>query len=305
MRLKCPNCDAQYEVGDGVIPPEGRDVQCSNCGNTWFQYPDGHDDRPEENVASPPQAPEPTVEVTPEPAPDEDEAEFEAALQAALGTDDMDNASGTEHAEDAEVVTDTLEDTVADFIEDAEQDPVAPAPKRALDEGVTDVLREEAELELQQRRHENRHELETQPDLGLEEAAAPAESRNSAASAARARMARRKGGGGASRNMLPDIEEINSSLRATSERTRDADAPVSDDVEDVRSQRGGFRVGFILILTVAVLCVVVYLNAAQIVDRFPKAEPYVKLFVKTVNQLRLGLDVLIQRLISTVQTLVS
>ena len=37
MRLTCPNCDAIYEVGDSVIPEEGRDVQCSACGTTWFQ----------------------------------------------------------------------------------------------------------------------------------------------------------------------------------------------------------------------------------------------------------------------------
>ena len=37
MRLMCPNCEAQYEVSDSVIPLHGRDVQCSNCGQTWFQ----------------------------------------------------------------------------------------------------------------------------------------------------------------------------------------------------------------------------------------------------------------------------
>ncbi|NCO17101.1 MAG: hypothetical protein GW902_07720, partial [Alphaproteobacteria bacterium] len=26
MRLVCPNCDAQYEVGDDAIPAGGRDV---------------------------------------------------------------------------------------------------------------------------------------------------------------------------------------------------------------------------------------------------------------------------------------
>jgi len=41
MRLTCPNCGAQYQIPDDVIPPEGRDVQCSNCGETWFQtHPD-------------------------------------------------------------------------------------------------------------------------------------------------------------------------------------------------------------------------------------------------------------------------
>ena len=37
MRLTCPNCDAQYEVDEAVIPEDGRDVQCSSCGHTWFQ----------------------------------------------------------------------------------------------------------------------------------------------------------------------------------------------------------------------------------------------------------------------------
>ncbi|MFD2174592.1 zinc-ribbon domain-containing protein [Rhodobacter lacus] len=37
MRLICPRCGAQYEVDDSVIPASGRDVQCSGCGQTWFQ----------------------------------------------------------------------------------------------------------------------------------------------------------------------------------------------------------------------------------------------------------------------------
>ena len=54
MRLICPNCDAQYEVADDVIPHDGRDVQCSNCGKTWFQY---HADHPPkvDDTPNPPQ----------------------------------------------------------------------------------------------------------------------------------------------------------------------------------------------------------------------------------------------------------
>ncbi|MEO1734275.1 MAG: zinc-ribbon domain-containing protein, partial [Pseudomonadota bacterium] len=67
MRLTCPNCGAQYEVPDEVIPEAGRDVQCSNCGTTWFQ---AHPDHPVE-------APEPAnlddelaqFAVEPEPEP--------------------------------------------------------------------------------------------------------------------------------------------------------------------------------------------------------------------------------------------
>ncbi|MFT4717396.1 MAG: putative Zn finger-like uncharacterized protein [Paracoccaceae bacterium] len=43
MRLVCPQCAAQYEVDINAIPEDGRDVQCANCGNTWFQKRDGHD----------------------------------------------------------------------------------------------------------------------------------------------------------------------------------------------------------------------------------------------------------------------
>ena len=36
MLIKCPNCDAKYEVPNDIIPSAGRDVQCSSCSKTWF-----------------------------------------------------------------------------------------------------------------------------------------------------------------------------------------------------------------------------------------------------------------------------
>lgn len=36
MRLTCPNCGAEYEVPEGVIPPGGKHVQCSACHTRWF-----------------------------------------------------------------------------------------------------------------------------------------------------------------------------------------------------------------------------------------------------------------------------
>jgi predicted Zn finger-like uncharacterized protein len=37
MRIVCPRCVAQYEVGETAIPESGREVQCANCENIWFQ----------------------------------------------------------------------------------------------------------------------------------------------------------------------------------------------------------------------------------------------------------------------------
>tara|TARA_Y100000589_G_scaffold280572_1_gene277037 strand:+ start:1166 stop:1849 length:684 start_codon:yes stop_codon:yes gene_type:complete len=36
MLIKCPNCNAQYDVPNDIIPAAGRDVQCSSCSKTWF-----------------------------------------------------------------------------------------------------------------------------------------------------------------------------------------------------------------------------------------------------------------------------
>jgi predicted Zn finger-like uncharacterized protein len=37
MRLTCPNCGADYEVPEGMLPAGGRHVQCSICHTRWFQ----------------------------------------------------------------------------------------------------------------------------------------------------------------------------------------------------------------------------------------------------------------------------
>jgi len=70
MRLTCPNCGAQYEVPDEVIPQEGRDVQCSNCGDTWYQAHPDHPEaatEPEPQSTATPQDDAPEVQDQPDP----------------------------------------------------------------------------------------------------------------------------------------------------------------------------------------------------------------------------------------------
>ena len=110
MRLTCPNCGAQYEVPDQVIPLDGRDVQCSNCGGTWFQ---DHPDNPQPAQAHvPPEAEDDLWDDQGE--PDDDEYDYDPEP-------DYDDASDPE--------------------EDAHRAP----PSR--DVSVNDLLREEAERE--------------------------------------------------------------------------------------------------------------------------------------------------------------
>ncbi|WP_208351678.1 zinc-ribbon domain-containing protein [Pseudaestuariivita rosea] len=138
MRLKCPNCGAQYEISEDVIPDQGRDVQCSNCGHTWFQGPDalGHED--DEEVV--------------------EDAEVQAETTETDNEDDH--------------------DTVAEDSDDDEDGPPPgrPAPKRReLPEEIASVLRQEAEFEVRAR-DATPEPIETQPDLGLVAGSAEAKS---------------------------------------------------------------------------------------------------------------------------------
>lgn len=251
MRLVCPNCDAEYEVDPSVIPSSGRDVQCSNCGTSWFQ---------------------------PSPA-----AEVAAAEEAAL-------FDAPPPLPDAPVAADGVA-----------------AKPRGLDESVVAVLREEAEREAAARRAEASQAIETQPDLGLTAAAPPA-----VASPAARRIAMMKGVDPEPRTprrpqtrseMLPTIEEINSTLRATSERRTGEPSAVTNSLPAPRPAVNSFRNGFVLVLLIAVIGVFAYVMAPRIGQQIPGLQPTMASYVEAVDGARLWLDAMMQQAISALRGL--
>lgn len=269
MRLTCPNCAAQYEVDDSVIPLEGRDVQCSHCGHGWYQYP--------ADMAS--------RLTPPDTAPDGD-------------VDDADTAT-TEEADPQNA--DTQPDDAA---ETPPPPPSMPARER-LDESVLGILREEAERETRARQDERRAALETQPELGIEagppRAAAPrtqyAALRESADHADDDETAHASGGAvtprpvrpASRRHQLPDIEEINSSLRASSER-RPGEAGSEALPAQTGTRRKGFRLGLALVLSLAAIAVGIYALAPDAAQAWPSAAPYLERYVEIVDAGRLWVD---------------
>lgn len=223
MRLICPNCDAHYEVPLEVIPPEGRDVQCSSCGKTWMQY---HPDHPPEAEAEP------------------------------------------------EVVV-----------------PRRPVPKSKMDAGIEDILRQEAKRE-EDARAEERENLETQPGLGLDAhppdpvpdpVETPPETAQAEAVAAAALA-------GSRRDLLPDIEEINSTLRSSADRSRaqaanEPDAPISKP-----AGKRGFRVGLLISLCLALGLILIYGYAPRIAQSMPATDPYISRYVTQVDRGRLWIN---------------
>jgi hypothetical protein len=256
-----------------VIPAEGRDVQCSNCQETWFQtHPDTE---PQTDVAQtlkehfaqtePEAAPvPPQTDAVSEPDPIDDE--FERALNQEL-------------------------DTIAE--DDPESSP-APAitherSKREIDPSVADILREEAQREREQRaaetfEHQDEFALDTdeptsdpQPkksgyiDPKFDDLDEMYKDTASDAPASR-------------RDLLPDIEEINSTLRRD-KKSAGKEVPETQAQKNA-SGRSGFRAAIILLL----LAVAVYAYADLITSNVPQLAPYLDAYVAQIDQWRAALS---------------
>lgn len=264
MRLICPNCGAQYEVSADVVPENGRDVQCSNCGHTWFQLPEG---------------------------------------QAAEAQDDTIQGAYRDD-NDAPADERVSEDDAYGF----HADEPAPAPQRqAMSDEVSDILRQEAEYEAQ-RRSEEGSTLESQPDLGLEEAV------NQQEKEAKDRLSRLRGdpteeavaaaAAASRRDLLPDIEEINSSLRSSSDRGPD-DVQAVPEEDIAKERRSGFRFGFFLILILVLIAVLVYIFAPQIIERLPNLSDQIQAYVNWVNDARLWLNGTVNSLMASATSMIN
>ncbi|KIN63657.1 MJ0042 family finger-like domain protein [Sulfitobacter noctilucicola] len=263
MRLTCPNCDAQYEVPDEVVPTAGRDVQCSNCGQTWFQYhPDNEPEEAqdiEETLSV--DAPAPDEEVSPPPPP-------------------------------------VLPST----------EPV----RKELDPAVADILRQEAEAEFEARRKRQSEPLESQPELGLDAAEqppatpiVPQDDPDTRAHEAKKRMARMRGEPepksaeaaaaaaaiSSRRELLPDIEEINSTLRNdTVSNNMDADAREELGAGGGTKKKGSFKRGFLTVVLIALVLLLLYIYADQIAQAVPALEGIMTSYVSAIDAMRTGLD---------------
>lgn len=266
MRLICPSCGAQYEVDESVIPEAGRDVQCSNCGNAWFQM-SATQLRAQEAAAA-------EAEAAPEEVSEEwTEAEVEA---------------------EPEVVAESVPPPVPEPEPDAEPAVRAePEPKRKnLDDAVMNVLREEAAREQRAREAEG-VPVSVAPEVAAVAVAAVA-ARDTVAEDD-SEVSREEFGDddtvisrASRRELLPDIEEINSTLRATSDRG--GEAASMDAPETLRRRRSGFRMGFSTAIVIAALLLLLYVMAPAIAARVPSLEPALAGYVAAVDGLRGWLD---------------
>ena len=243
-----------------------------------------------EPIPEPEPLPEPEAIPEPEPEPEEQSALYMAS---------------------EEQPEETPEDTGGLYAESAATGAAAASARRArrrreVDPSVADILREEANLEAEARRAEEAA-IETQQELGLEPSPEDQEVAKRAGQA-RARMARMRGlseetpiseetdtdPGNSRRNLLPDIEEINSTLRATEDRAPE-ELPDGRPTASQR-RRGGSRLGFGLGLILIAGMMFVYARPDTVTGRVPQAAPLVDSYVGVMDDSRIWLDVQMTKL---------
>ena len=159
--------------------------------------------------------------------------------------------------------------------------------RKPVDPNVLGILKAEAEREIAARRAEEEQGIESQSDLGLDDPAPRLEPKTDT----EIRTARLRGDDAEeerTKELLPDIDDINATLTARSDR--DEPAPRSQVVAQVAKRRSGFRVGFTLMMVAMAAVILVYLFAPQIAEAVPQLEPALAAYVDWANSMRLALD---------------
>lgn len=333
MRITCPNCGALYDIDGVLIPPDGRDVQCSNCGTAWFQ-----ERGPRTSDAPRARAPRraaarklaPTVPDDAPQAPDAPEgpgldardpadATRGADVPAAERTQTESRADEAHRPAEGPIPDPTEVDEDSEDFEEAEDEsdfaPPPPSARRpSADPATLEILRQERD-----RDERRRVEARRGPDLpasapGLASskkdprAAAAAERERMATAAAIARARRPPASDPADdaaspasrpgrivspaeprarlarRELLPDIEAINSSLRPDPKVE-----PGQTDVDEGR-QGGGFGIGFVATILVLMVPIGLYLFADPIARAVPATAPALDEYVTWADGGRRALD---------------
>jgi predicted Zn finger-like uncharacterized protein len=251
MRLTCPNCGAQYAVDPAVIPAEGRDVQCSSCGHTWFQL---HPDTAVKEAEPPFE--EALARRAPDPAALDilrEEAERERAQRAA------ERAPLESQPELAFAAPDGAAEPPPPFARPAEP---APPPFAGPAEPAPPP----------------------EPDGPREGAAALAPDPDTAGALSDAERAVRPA---PRRSRLPDIEEINSSFAGIGQD--DAPGPVARAARRER-ERQGMRLGFGLAVGFFAALALLYIQGPRIAAALPAFGPALESYVGAIDSGRLWLD---------------
>lgn len=266
MRLICPKCNAQYNVADNAIPQGGRDVQCSSCGNTWFQT-----EKPKvlsREVSRILSTPLPSV--------------VKSQSRDASGYDQPQSGRGQ--------------------TEGLMHEPVSSGPRhRQVDPSVASILREEARRERgtsdnTARTSETKRESKPADVAETRRRIAQLTANSSGTVAEHTETAT-----AANPHAVPEINEINAALRTRSEANDGSGLTELEKHEAIR--RRGFRRGFFVVLILFALLLLPYVFADEITQNAPELRGYMATYVAVIDQLRLSLDAIVDTISASIANL--
>lgn len=216
MRLICPNCDAQYEIADNAIPSDGREVQCSNCGHTWFQ-----------------------------------EHPYHSSENATTDDNRIDSLQNDDILFDDEELT-------------LRQQPA----RRELHPSVSNILREEAELEKKAR--VKIPEDQSAPDPKSEKI---------------------EGKNIIDDGIMPNTEQLPKSpkkpdVNSHSDQKNRSTGEQNSGNKNTQKVNSSFAYGFNLMISLALILAIIYFFAPQIAQQVPQTDPYLSNFVTHVDSMR-------------------
>ena len=233
--------------------------------------------------------------------PEAEAGRKDEALMANIVAATLQPSAGTARADRA--VPGDADDHLGDPEEVDEEGPQPRRLKPSLE--AMEILRAEARRERTARQAEAQADMSEQPELDMgtpekpvrpapaapDELPSPPHDANPLAGsteaervAAAGALARR------GRDLLPDIEEINSTLQPSGPDA-DGEVPSAPALGVERSGSGpSARVGFALVLFFAALAVLIYAQAPTLIETAPEVEPALSAYVDWVNGIRVWLD---------------
>ncbi len=99
------------------------------------------------------------------------------------------------------------------------------------------------------------------------------------------------------RDLLPDVEELNSTLRSTGDRKIAGDDFDGDAPRQERRRRG-FRRGFLASVVIFVIGLLIYQFAPDIAEAIPQVDPWLSAYVTWVDDMRTILDGLVRNFLT-------
>jgi len=252
-------------------------------------------------------APEPVPE--PEPLPEPEPVPVSEPVAETIASEPTPTPKPA-FVPEPEPVPEPPQDVLADQdFEDATGDDMpAGFARKPLDTSVADILKEEAEREQAARVSEMPEPpvIETQQEMPVEQ---PAIDTIAQEEETRSRIARMRGeeanvaaavaaAAESRKELLPDIEEINSTLRSSADRG-EMPEPMPAQVE--KTKKRGFKFGFLFGLLLILAVVLLYIFSDQIIAAVPALDGAIGSYVTMIDNLRLWLDGMIRGATSSIE----